>query len=184
MAARVNTQRLAPLGPPSVAPPPTTADEKELWPVLALARFTVREFCCRGTPVGKPRMTRRDKFLHRPCVMRYRAFADGLREAAGSLPGAPDILLVTAHVPMPPSWSGKKKGQMQGQPCRQTPDWDNIGKAVSDALFAQDSSIWLGLTAKYWCRAEEARVQVKILYAKSTPNQSQAPALPERGAPG
>jgi len=33
------------------------------------------------TPVPKPRQTRSDKWKQRPCVMRYRAFADEVRAA-------------------------------------------------------------------------------------------------------
>lgn len=31
------------------------------------------------TPIGKPRMTRADKWKQRPAVMRYRAFCDEVR---------------------------------------------------------------------------------------------------------
>lgn len=135
-------------------------------PVSPQGEFVTREFTYQGAPIGKPRMTRRDKWQQRPCVMRYRAFADGLRAAAGTLPEPADAVIVTAHVAMPASWSLKKKAAMAGKPCRQKPDWDNIGKAVCDALFDEDACIWFGVTMKYWCVAGEEKLKVKVLYAK------------------
>ena len=35
------------------------------------------------TPVAKPRQTRSDVWKKRPCVVKYRQFADDLREAIG-----------------------------------------------------------------------------------------------------
>jgi Holliday junction resolvase RusA-like endonuclease len=137
------------------------------WPLLPLAKYVTTEFVFQGKPIGKPRQTHRDQWQKRPCVLRYRAFADAIRAAAGNLPPEPDIVLVTAYIPMPPSWSKKKKDALAGQPCRQKPDWDNIGKACCDALFDEDACIWLGLTAKYWCREGQERLSVKVLYAKS-----------------
>lgn len=112
-------------------------------------------------------MTQRDKFIKRPNVQRYWAFKDALRAAAGTLPLNPDMVIVTAWVPVPPSWPKKKREAKVGQPCREKPDWDNIGKAVCDALFDEDACIWVGVTIKYWCLEGQERLNVKVLYAKS-----------------
>lgn len=50
-----------------------------------------------------------------------------------------DIVFV---VPMPDSWSEKKKGRMNGMPCKVRPDCDNYGKALCDALKKEDGDIW------------------------------------------
>lgn len=162
-AQRASVKRAAPVAEPAQSGSPGSV---EPFLQLNLGLFTVREFTAAVKPVGKPRMTRRDKFRQRPIVMRYREFADNLRAAVGELPPNPDIVLVTAFTTMPTSWSERKKVLYDGKPCRQKPDWDNIAKAVCDALFEDDSCIWLGLTAKYWCRAGQEKVQLKILYAK------------------
>ena len=102
-------------------------------------------------PVAKPRQTRADKWKQRPCVMRYRAFADELRlkykrtknQDAGSFS-------VSFFLPMPDSWSDKKKEEMLGKPHKQKPDFDNLNKAVFDALFKDDSFVWRVLTEKRW----------------------------------
>ncbi len=91
-------------------------------------------------PCPKPRMTRRDKWSKRPCVMRYRAFCDEVRIRGVKLPdhGA-SIQFV---IPMPKSWSAKKRAAMLGQPHTSTPDLDNYLKALSDAVHQDDSHIW------------------------------------------
>lgn len=158
--------------------PPVTATSK-VAPIAPIAcRFTItgfedydsREFVYNGLPVGKPRMTQRDKWQKRPRVMAYRAFADGLRAAAqaagGPLPQNPDVVQIEAYMPMPQSWSEKKKLSLDGKPCRQAPDRDNLEKSVGDALFKEDSCIWGGSGLKLWCRAGSERIHVTVLYAK------------------
>ena len=103
------------------------------------------------TPVPKPRQTRSDKWKKRPSVLRYRAFADELRLRIGSL----DLngCTVTFGLPMPKSWSKKKKNEMDGQPHTQTPDLDNLLKALGDALYSDDSGIHtLNGLKKVWSR--------------------------------
>lgn len=116
-----------------------------------------------GPPLGKPRMTRRDKWKGRPCVSRYRSWADLARVVAGPLPPAETIerLDWVAYFEPPPSWSKKKRAEAMGHIHRQTPDRDNIDKAVLDALFKQDSGIGVGTIAKYW--GEPARLEVTIV---------------------
>ena len=105
-------------------------------------------------PVGKPRMTRRDKWMERPCVMRYRAFCDAVRSQTKMTP--PDALDVTFHVPMPKSWSKRKRGTMDGEPHRQKPDLDNMLKALLDALAknsdgkVDDANVWAVNARKVW----------------------------------
>lgn len=102
------------------------------------------------TPVPKPRMTRSDKWKKRDCVLRYRAFCDEVRAAGIVLPecGA----RVWFVLPMPKSWSEKKKAAMDGKPHKQAPDLDNIFKALGDALFDDDSHIHGVEMSKEWGR--------------------------------
>ena len=100
------------------------------------------------TPMGKPRMTRADKWKQRPAVMRYRAFCDEARLRKIQLPvsGAH----VTFVLPMPQSWSQKKKDQHAGQPHQSKPDCDNMLKALMDAPYDDDSHIWDCRITKIW----------------------------------
>jgi Holliday junction resolvase RusA-like endonuclease len=125
------------------------------------------QFTYWGKPIGKPTMTYVDRWKKRRCVVEYRAFADKIREAAGVLPPNPDGVIVKAHIPMPPSWSKKKKAAMAGKPCRQKPDYDNIAKAVGDTLFEEDRCLWFGAVIKHWCAEGSERLEVEVLYARS-----------------
>ncbi|HCR3980617.1 TPA: RusA family crossover junction endodeoxyribonuclease [Kluyvera ascorbata] len=100
------------------------------------------------TPLGKPRMTRADKWKKRPEVLRYRAFCDEVRLNNVSLPESGYHVIFV--LPMPPSWSKKKRSLMDGKPHQQKPDKDNLEKALLDAIFGEDSHIWDGRVTKIW----------------------------------
>lgn len=99
-------------------------------------------------PVPKPRQTQSDRWKKRPVVMRYRAFCDDLRARNCTLPESGSH--VTFHMPMPASWSKKKRAEMLGQPHQQKPDVDNLTKAVLDAVLKDDSGVWDIRTTKRW----------------------------------
>lgn len=95
-------------------------------------------------PVPKPRMTQADKWKKRPAVLRYRDFCDQLRAAAEDLGfTVPEAGMgLSFRIPMPDSWSKKKRAAMEGTPHQQRPDVDNLVKAVLDALLPEDSRVW------------------------------------------
>jgi Holliday junction resolvase RusA-like endonuclease len=113
-------------------------------------------------PVGKPRMTRRDRWKVRPEVERYRDFADAARLAAGARHhreklGFPVIaVFVRAYFEMPKSWSKKRRREMAGEIHRVKPDGDNCMKSVKDALLERDEQVGMEATIKRWCREGEA----------------------------
>ena len=94
-------------------------------------------------------MTQSDKWKKRKCVLEYRAFADEMRLR---VPRGTDLnnhaILFT--MPMPKSWSKKKKAEMDFKPHKSRPDIDNLLKAVFDALYKEDSGIWQTHAAKVW----------------------------------
>jgi Holliday junction resolvase RusA-like endonuclease len=109
-----------------------------------------------GIPVSKPRMTQRDKWKQRPCVMRYRAWADGVRakvwKALGTLPASNRVhrLSWIAYFEPPKSWGKAKRAAAIGELHRAKPDRDNIDKALLDCLFDQDSGVAAGTIEKRW----------------------------------
>lgn len=119
------------------------------------------------TPMGKPRMTQRDKWDKRSCVVRYRNFADKLRpvcKAAGyEIDGA---IFAEFHLPMAKSWSKKKKAEKNGTYHDQKPDWDNMIKAVQDILCKDDSGVHTGFATKYW--SESGRPGKIVLYPNAS----------------
>ena len=108
-------------------------------------------------PVPKPRMTRRDKWRKRPCVVRYHAFKDQVRVSGIKLPDGGAWILF--KVPMPKSWSLKKKAEMLGTPCRSVPDVDNYLKALLDACYLDDSCVWDIRVTKQW--ATEGAIEIR-----------------------
>lgn len=122
-------------------------------------------FTVRMEPIGKPRQTRRDVWQLRPVVARYRAFADQLRlEAQKQLIEWESVgtLCVTAYFSVPPSWPKSKKADMANQPHRQTPDADNVIKAVMDALFPRDEGIHCISLMKRWDDGNGARLEITV----------------------
>lgn len=101
-------------------------------------------------PVSKPRMTQSDKWKKRPAVLRYFQFKDDLNTLVkGTLDPRFDVVF---HVPMPKSWTKKKKVEYDGKPHQQKPDIDNYLKAFMDALCADDSYVYDAHPEKYWAR--------------------------------
>ena len=97
-------------------------------------------------PTGKPRITSRGKYG--PIAKRYYEFADRVRGLNMEIPeyGAK----IQFFIPMPKSWSKKKKIDMFRMPHQQTPDIDNLLKAVLDAVYKDDKVVWNIKVEKYW----------------------------------
>ena len=99
------------------------------------------------TPTPAPRQTRSDAWKKRPCVVRYREFKDEVRRLKVQLP---EQCKVVFFMPMPKSWSKKKKARMKGIPHQQKPDIDNLFKALADAVYDNDAHIWSVVAYKIW----------------------------------
>lgn len=99
-------------------------------------------------PVGKPRMTQRDRWKGRPVVKRYHAFCDQVRAMGVSVPEAHGH--ITFVLPMPKSWPARKRQAMAWQPHQQRPDSDNLVKALLDAVFDEDAHVWDFRVTKLW----------------------------------
>ena len=108
------------------------------------------------TPVSKPRQTRSDKWKKRPSVMKYRTFADECRLKKVNVHDMGDS--ITFHIPMPKSWSKKKKAGMDQTPHQQKPDLDNLLKALLDAVLPEDCTVWSVATHKVW--AYEGAIEI------------------------
>ena len=80
--------------------------------------------------------------------MKYRAFADECRLKKVKINDWGNT--VTFYIPMPKSWSKKKKALMHGTQHQQKPDIDNLLKAVLDATMKEDCTVWSICTHKRW----------------------------------
>ncbi len=113
------------------------------------------------TPMGKPRMTRRDKWAKRKCVVKYYEFKDKIREYTECFPKKPRRVDWIAYLPMPKSWSKAKKSGKQGRLHQSKPDRDNIDKAILDAVLKDDSVVAQGITEKRWDDGMGARLELR-----------------------
>lgn len=101
-------------------------------------------------PCTKPRMTRSDRWKVRPATTKYWAFKDEVKRLWIEL--AEEGKHITFIIPMPKSWSKKKKLEMDWKPHQQTPDKDNLEKALMDAIYDDDCRIWDSRVSKRWGR--------------------------------
>jgi len=105
-----------------------------------------------GIIVSKPRMTRSDKWKHREVVDRYWAFKDAIVLAAnkqGFKLG--NNVQIIFGIPMPKSWSNKKKMEFDCEPHQGRNDIDNLIKGVFDSLLPDnDSGIHTLKAEKKW----------------------------------
>ncbi len=107
-------------------------------------------------PVAKPRMTRRDSAKSkqnriqgmRKCVAKYYAFKNQVQAAKVEIPEAGSHIIFL--MPMPKSWSKKEKQKRDLKRHQQTPDKDNLEKALLDAVFGEDKHIWDSRVTKIW----------------------------------
>lgn len=113
--------------------------------------------------MGKPRMTQRDKWKQRPCVMAYRAWCDQLREACPNPPPAERVEAVTviAHYAMPASWPQKKRAKLNGTKKRGKPDGDNVFKGIADALWKDDEKLGDQAVQRRWATHDLTIVRIR-----------------------
>ena len=99
-------------------------------------------------PVGKPRMTQSDKWKIRSRVKRYWDFKYRIRNLKISIPDSGSHIIF--YIPMPESWSKKKKKCMVYEFHQSIPDVDNLLKGLLDAVFDNDSHIYDVRVTKRW----------------------------------
>ena len=97
------------------------------------------------TPKPKPRMTQRDKYmkLQSNTVKTYFEWCNAvkvllLQQGLRQIPD--EVSKLYFFMPMPKSWSKKMRKEMEGQLHKQTPDLDNMLKALLDAMNKDDKS--------------------------------------------
>lgn len=118
-------------------------------------------------PIGKPRMTQRDKWKGRKCVVEYHAFKDRVRlearDAYDKIQNAAILgVEICAVFPVRASWTKAAKQDMAGRYHRSKPDIDNIIKACFDALFVDDSVIARVKAEKWW--GDKPSVTITVHY--------------------
>ena len=102
-------------------------------------------------PFTAPRMVKSDAWKKRDCVMRYFESRNALRLLANSKGFfLEEKYIIEFHIPMPDSWSKKKKTAFHCTPHRQKPDIDNLLKAFQDSLSDDDAFVNDVHAVKLW----------------------------------
>ena len=113
-------------------------------------------------PMGAVRMSQSDRWKTNPnhldsnkrqrkAVTEYFNFKDAIRNQAKAMQFELKTQIECVFmIPMPNSWSGKKKEKMNALPCKVKPDIDNIVKGLMDALKDSDSDVWSIKAEKRW----------------------------------
>lgn len=113
------------------------------------------------TPCPAPRMTRSDKWKKRDCVVKYFHFRDTFRKMCMMKKyKLSDTLDIKFFIPMPESWSKKKRTEMNGKPHQSRPDVDNIVKGICDSFGIDDGFVWDIHARKYW--SEKGSIKITI----------------------
>jgi len=101
--------------------------------------------------MGAVRQVQKDKWKPSEKVKRYRAYRDELRLKIPQNFAMPsEGYHLTFYLPIPASWSKKKRAAMEGQPHQSKPDKDNLEKAFLDAILSDDAQVWDGRVSKRW----------------------------------
>ena len=109
-------------------------------------------------------MSRRDRFDPRPCVVRFRDYGIQLRsQFTAEL--LPTNYLLVFYLPMPKSWSQKKKRSHLFKPHTNKLDKDNLEKGFLDSLFYQhptlnDKQVWDGRVIKLWGQEDKGAIAI------------------------
>lgn len=144
-----------------------------VFPIAVASRGMVA-FELPGEPVPqpRPRVTARNGFAHAytPSSHPVKAYREGIALAArlsGVKPTSGDVALVIEFVFARPPSHFTKSGLSSVAIPRPRPDWDNLGKAVCDALLGiayQDDSqvVRATVTKRYAARGEKSYTRVTI----------------------
>lgn len=131
-------------------------------------------FTVDGTPVakGRPRFAKRGKFVQTYTPQKTKDYESLVMDAASEAMGSsepletPVAIYLYIHMPIPASYSKKRRQDcLSGieKPIKK-PDWDNIAKAVTDALngivYVDDCQIVTAHVKKAY--SDTARVEVLI----------------------
>jgi Holliday junction resolvase RusA-like endonuclease len=103
-------------------------------------------------PVPKPRMTKQDTWKKRPVVEKYWKYKDELRRSGIKVKNHSQLIVF--GVPMPKSYSQKKRDQLDNKPHQNRGDIDNFVKALYDCLMAEDKDVWHSHAIKLWTSSQ------------------------------
>ena len=107
-----------------------------------------------------PSLLKRKKQLER-----YNLYKEALRTEAARVGFEMPIsnAWIKFYMPVPASWSKKKKARMNFEPKKSMPDLSNLIKAMEDSLLKQDNIIWDYRVSKYWYDGAKGFIEISPL---------------------
>ena len=128
------------------------------------------------TPCAKVRQTQSDRWKKRPCVVKYRAFADECRRLKMELKDGDSVIF---YIEMPASWSQKKRTQHTTRPHRSRPDLDNLLGGLMDAVMPEGDSHLSHLSSvrKVW--SHKPGIEISNPYSEPQPYVSSPLGSPQ-----
>jgi Holliday junction resolvase RusA-like endonuclease len=107
--------------------------------------------------IGKPRMTNRDKFAERECVVKYWQYKERLQAffRKNRLDLDDGVLHFRCEFSFPKSYSKKKRKLLLNKPHQVKPDIDNIAKGIMDSVLKNDSTVWKLSAEKFWGESDK-----------------------------
>jgi len=111
--------------------------------------------------IGAPRMTRRDTWKKRPCVVAYHQWRDIVRAHCKDVPSADRVEALRVYCRFVPPGSMRRRKVVCGSLKRTKPDVDNIAKAVMDCLWEQDQAIADVRVRKVWSLDENMQIEIE-----------------------
>lgn len=106
-------------------------------------------FTIKVKPIGAVRLVHSDKWRKRPVAVKYFQYKEELKWKALNYVVKNELYLLFL-LPIPESWTKKKKNELVYTKHQQRPDTDNLVKAVKDALMKEDSTVYLECAFKFW----------------------------------
>ena len=118
----------------------------------------MRTYIINIIPIGKPRILRGEQGKR---AQKWRAWKQHAQLLCKGFSIPDEDAHIIFHLPIPKSWSAKKREAAIGSAHKSKPDLDNLLKALFDALYPEsDSQFWDYRATKVW--AENGSIEIII----------------------
>lgn len=107
-------------------------------------------------PAGLQRLQRIERYNHYKIALLAEAKRKGFQIPASGLS-------VTFYLPIPKTWSKKKKKAHHGRLCQSRPDVDNLLKSFCDSLVSEDKFIANITVTKRWADFDVGWIECSII---------------------
>jgi Holliday junction resolvase RusA-like endonuclease len=131
---------------------------------MAGERLTKIEWRLPFPAMGKPRMTRRDRWKKRPLIRNYFSWCDMVRLTMESWPNPEEVYRVEieTHTTPPTRFGPGQKRAMYGTLKRTPPDPDNVAKAFLDTWWKNDAGVGDLVVRRRWWDKDEVVITMHL----------------------